>query len=309
LPEDLTAVTAVPSGVGFKLYGLRGSDKSLHALGTWPRVALGTTPLHYVVAPEDRTRVVILSDFLVNDGSRLLAGYIRSTSSGDGKVLVYDLANPAGSQYLAAPGNASAAAATNALFVNGMGLNGLGAPGSDAALYALKTQAQPFQAVKLALFDPDWAAGSGRSALTANGIAIFGYFSALDEQEHLHAVPPAVHAQALSSGTPFALADWPEIHAGSSQGLLLAGFGSSLAVHRGSVSETTGSVDTQDVIRIPLTLGSSTRPSVSAGPSTPVLVSSDPCTNVSLLVSMGKDLLVGISDKNGGRLIRLQAQE
>jgi hypothetical protein len=173
----------------------------------------------------------------------------------------------------------------------------------------LKTQAPPFQAVKLALFDPDWAAISGRSAMTANGIAIFGYFSALDEQEHLHAVPPAVYARALASGTPFSLADWPEIHAGSSGGLLVAGFGNGLAVHRATVSETTGAVDTLDVLRIPLTLGSEQRPSVRAGPPAPVLVSRDACTQVNLLVPMGRDLLVGISDKNGGRLVRLEAQE
>jgi hypothetical protein len=316
MPQGVTSLTAVPNETGFKLYGVRGSDKSLYALGTWPHIALGAAPLHHVVAPADRSRVVFLSDFLINDGSRLLTGYIRGTSDGAGNVLVYELDDPASSRYLPAPGATSAAAAdgtatsgASAFFVNGMGLDGRGGPGNDGALYALKTEAGSLQAMELALFDPEWAATSGRSAMTANGFGVFGYFSAMDEQEHLRAVPPSVYAQALASGTPFSLADWPEIYAGSSESLFLAGFGNGLAVHRASVSETTGTVDTEEVLRIPLSHGSEQGLSVSAGQSAPVLLSPDSCTNVSLLIPMGRDLLVGVSDKNGGRLVRIKEQE
>jgi hypothetical protein len=309
LPQGLLALTAVSNEGTFTLYGVRGADKTLHALGTWPHVSLRDKPLQHVVAPADRTRTVFLSGFLVNDGRRLLTGYIRGNSNGDGAVLVHDLADPASSHYLLAPGNTSAAAGASAFLVNGMGLDGLGAPGSDAALYALRTQASPSQAVKFALFNPEWAAVSGRSAMTASGIAVLGYFSGLDEQEHLHAVPPAVQEQALASGSPFLLENWPEIYAGSSEGLSIAGFGEGLAVHRASVLESTGALDTLDVIRIPLSLGGEQEPSVHAGPPAPVLVSPDACTHVSLLVPMGRDLLVGVSDMNGERLVRLQVQE
>jgi len=308
LPQGLTALTAVPRHGGFDLYGVRGTDKSLHALGTWPHLTLGDTPLQYVVAPEDRTRTVFLSGFLVNDGRRLLTGYIRSGASGDGRVLVHDLDDSTRSHYVPAPGNTSAAAGASAFLVNGMGLEALGAPGDEAAIYALSTGSSPFQAVKLALFEEAWAPASGRSAMTANGIALFGYLSAWDEQEHLHAVPPSVHEAALAHGTPFRLADWPEVHAGSSEGLSVAGFGDGVAVHRTRMSESSGTVETLDVIRIPLTLGSGTEPPLRVGPPVPVLVSPDACTQVGFLVPMGQDLLVGVSDSAGGRLVRVQGE-
>jgi hypothetical protein len=45
---------------------------------------------------------------------------------------------------------------------------------------------------------------------------------------------------------------------------------------------------------------------VAIGVRVPVLVSADQCTSVNVLTSLGSDLLVGLSDKNGRRLVRIQ---
>jgi hypothetical protein len=155
-------------------------------------------------------------------------------------------------------------------------------------------------------FSPEWAAVSGPSAKTSNGIAVFGYFSGADALTHLRAVPPSIYSHALSTGTPFSLADWPEVYVGESEGLLLAGFGNGMVVHRGAWSQAVGEMDTQDVLWIPLMAGTGGTPPVTIGQPVPLLVSNDSCTNVTSLIPMGKNLLVGLSDKNGKRLVHLK---
>ncbi|EAU62927.1 hypothetical protein STIAU_1830 [Stigmatella aurantiaca DW4/3-1] len=306
LPQDLSHLTAVPSQTGFSLYGIRGTLKTLHSLGKWPHLSLSETPLLEVIAPEDRRFNPILSPFLVNDGRRLVTGYIKTNTRGTGSILIHDLEALTPPLYVPAPGNASAAAMTGAaasgisgFLVSGMGLAQLGSVSSDSAVYVLKTPKQPDRATPLATFAPEWAAVSSVSAYTSNGIAVLGYFSGMDTQEHLHAVPSAAQATALISGTPLSLLDWPEIYSGNSEAFFVSGFGNGLAIHRGT---RTG---TQEVRWIPLAHSSTELSAVQAGLPLSLLWSQDTCTRVTRLVPMGPDLLVGIDDKSGERLVRI----
>jgi hypothetical protein len=301
LPEGIDAVTAVPSGSEFKLYGLRSSD--LYALGTWPNVALGAASLQSIYAEADRdggTRY--LSGYLTNDGTRLLAGYTKQGtdfSNIPGTVLVYDTATPANSKYLAANGNFTAAGFDGGFFINGQGIEGSNESGN--AVYALRTSTTPFQGSKLASFPP---AGlySGFTAVASNGVAVLG-FSDNTFANHIRAVAPATYTPALSSGTPFTLTDTnaPEVYAGADL-QSVAGFGEGVALRRGSFTATS------DISRFELTLGGITPTSVTVGERKAVLTVGNACTDVVLMAPMGPDLLVGVKDKNGRRLVRLQVQ-
>ncbi|MDC0712213.1 hypothetical protein POL68_27345 [Stigmatella sp. ncwal1] len=306
LPQDLSHLTAVPTQTGFSLYGIRGTSKTLHRLGTWPHLALSEPPLLNVIAPEDRRFNPILSPFLVNDGRRLMTGYIHANTRGNGSVLIHDLEAPSTPLYVPAPGNVSAAAMTGSaasgvsgFLVSGMGLAQLGSVNSDSAVYGLKTLRQPVRATPLATFAPEWAAVSSVSVFTSNGIAVLGYFSGMDTQEHLRAVPSTAQATALATGTPLSLSDWPEIYSGHTEAFFASAFGNGLAIHRGTRAGT------QEVRWIPLTHSSTELSAVQAGPPLSLLSSRDTCTRVTRLVPLGSDLLAGIADKAGERLVRL----
>ena len=306
LPAGIGAVSAVQSGSDFQLYGLTGgSDSSLYALGTWPAIAASTTPLRPVVPEADQGANTFPSGYLTNDGTRLLTGYTMLGENFPGKVLVYDTATPAESTYVSAAGNFSAAAVPGAFLINGVGIEGVAEGGS--AIYALKTDAKPFQGTKLATF-PVAGVFSGYTAVTSDNIAVLGYAASdastsdpFDTINYLTAVAPAVYTPAISGGTTFVLTNPNaiEIYAkGDLQGV--AGFGTGVALHRGTFTAT------KDISRIELTVGGITPSTVTAGDLTSVLTTSNTCTNVVGMTPMGADLLVGVADKNGRRLVRLQ---
>jgi hypothetical protein len=298
LPEGIGAVTAVPSGSEFKLYGLRDTD--VYALGTWPNVALGAASLQSIYAEADRdggTRYP--SGYLTNDGTRLLAGYTKQgpVTAIPGTVLVYDTVTPANSKYLAANGNYTAAGFDGGFFINGQGIEGSSESGN--AVYALKTSTSSFQGSKLASFPP---AGlySGFTAVATNGVAVLG-FSDSNFANHLRAVAPATYTPALSSGTPFTMNDTnaPEVYTGADL-QSVTGFGEGVALRRGTFTATS------DISRFELTLGGINPASVAVGERKSVLTVGNACTDVVLMAPMGPDLLVGVKDKNGRRLVRLQ---
>jgi hypothetical protein len=299
LPEGIGAVTAVPSGSAFKLYGLRNTD--IHALGTWPNVALGAAPLQSIYAEADRdggTRFP--NGYLTNDGTRLLAGYTKPgpLTNTPGTVLVYDTATPANSTYLSANGNFSAAGYSGGFFINGQGIEGASEGGNG--IYGLKTSATPFQGSKVANF-PTAELFSSATAVASNGVAVFGYSSY--PTDTLRAVAPATYNPEISSGAPFVLNDTnaPEVYSGTDL-KSATGFGAGVALHRGTFTATS------DISRFELTLGGSTPTSVTVGERKSVLTVSNTCSDVVLMAPMGPDLLVGVKDKNGRRLVRLQVQ-
>ncbi len=138
--------------------------------------------------------------------------------------------------------------------------------------------------------------------MAANGVAVLGYADS-SFANHLRAVAPATYTPALTGGTTLALTDTnaPEIYSGSDL-KSVAGFGEGVALHRGPFTST------KDVSRIALTLGGITPGSVTPGDLEAVLTTSNSCTNVVSLTSMGSDLLVGVKDKNGRRLVLLKKQ-
>jgi hypothetical protein len=297
LPEGIGAVTAVPSGAEFKLYGLRNTD--LYALGTWPNVALGAAPLQSIYAEADRDGgTKYPNGYLTNDGTRLLAGYTKPgpLTNVPGTVLVYDTATPANSTYLSANGNFSAAGYSGGFFISGQGLEGASEGGNG--IYGLKTGATPFQGSKVATF-PTAELFSSATAVASNGVAVFGYSNY--PTDTLRAVAPATYNPEISSGAPFVLNDTnaPEVYSGTDL-KSAAGFGQGVALHRGTFTTTS------DVSRFALTLSGVAPTSPSVGQRMPVLTTSNTCTNVVLLAPMGPDLLVGVKDKNGRRLVRLQ---
>ncbi|HYO56208.1 hypothetical protein [Archangium sp.] len=312
LPDAISAVTAVRSGPGYKLYGLGGTGKSLHELGTWPNVTLGGTALQSIIAEADRGETTYSSGFLTNDGTRLLAGYTKpgSLTNTPGTVLVYDTASPDKSTYMSAPGNYSAAAISGYFFINGQGIQGSASSGN--AVYALKTETSPFQGSRLATF-PEADVFSSAMAVTSTGVAVFGYgkYDAAEKKtiNRLRAVAPATYSPALTSGTALALSDSnaPEIYSGTDF-FSAASFGEGVAIHRGSYDPTTFEAFTTGLSRIELTTGGIDPKSVTAGEPESVLTTHDTCTHVVELTPMGSDLLVGVQDKNGRRLVRIRKQ-
>jgi len=300
IPSSLVAVTAITHGNSYKLYGLRTSDKTVQSLGTWPTVTVDSAPPVFVLAEEDRNETTFLGGYLTNDGTRVLTGYTKMGTGFPGNVLVYDTVTPANSTRLSAPGNFSAAAVPGTFFINGTGLGTATGP----AVYALRAQNQTYAMSTLATF-PSTTAASGYTAVSTNNVAVFGY--SVYPKNTLHAVPPAEYTAALSSGKPFALAGWPEVYSGEDL-FGAAGFGSGVVLHRGSYDPETFAPLTKDVVRRELTVGGSSSQTVAVGALTPVLTAVNTCTQVNTLAPMGEDLLVGVSDENGHRLVRLQKQ-
>jgi hypothetical protein len=300
VPEGLLAVTAMPQGSDYALYALKRSDTSIYALGTWPStVALGAQPLANVVAPEDRASEVFLNPYLVNDGTRLLAGYTKRGDNAPGSVLVFDTVKPENATYLPAPGNYSAAGLPDIFIFSGVGLE---ATTYDSAIYALQAGAK---GTKLATFDPRLQAFSGPTAVTADGIAVLGYFPAEGFSNHLRAVAPAQYRPVLTEGrTPVDLSTAPEVYARADL-FEVAGFGDSVALHRGTYDPKTRLAITQNVARIPLEVSALDPQVVTVGTLQNVLVAQDVCTQVMYMAPLGRDLLVGIFDSKGRRLVRV----
>ncbi|HEX8824218.1 MAG TPA: hypothetical protein VF794_30135 [Archangium sp.] len=298
LPEGIGSVTAIQSGPEFKLYGLRGTD--LYELGTWPNVALGTAALQSTIAEPDRAGTTYPNGYLTNDGTRVLSGYTKPgpLTNTPGMVLVYDTRTPANSQYVSAPGNFTAAGLSGSFLINGQGIEGSNESGN--AVYALKTETSPFQGSRFATF-PESGLYSGYTAVATNGVAVLGYSDSAFTN-HLRAMAPALYTPALSGGTTLALSDSnaPEIYSGDLAEI--TAFGEGVALHR------TNFPNTRDVSRIALTVGGTDAKVVTAGTLESVLTTSNTCTNVVTMSPLGADLLVGVKDKNGRRLVRLQVQ-
>ncbi|MCE9670591.1 hypothetical protein LY474_22555 [Myxococcus stipitatus] len=305
--DNLAAVGSTP-GPTYSLYAVQGwgKDAALYSLGTWPDLQPPTTKLYDVVSPADRagTPSVFAGGYLVAEGPRLFAGYTTGATGAPGSIAAYDTVTPASSTYVSAPMNFSAAAfsagTTSAVLVNG---GGLGSVSGGLAIYGLVTSSTPFGAVRVASFPQGGAAGSGFTAVADNGVAALGFFHNPDFVNVLYGVAPSVVSQALTSGTPFALGDQSLIPVGSDFNAAAA-FGGGVVINRGAYDENWSFVST-DVSRFSLT-PDMTGNTVTVGTRTPVLAYVDPCTSVVKLDSLGSDLLVGISDKNGRRLVRIQ---
>jgi hypothetical protein len=205
---------------------------------------------------------------------------------------------PVGSRFLNSPGNFSADAfnrgTTNAFLVNA---SGLGSLSEGLGVYALVTSADPERTVKVASF-PANAGGSGFTAVSDNGVAALGYSDA-SYTNKLHAVPPVLMESTIGSGTPLTLTDQPEVAVGSNF-TGLSPFGNGVAVLRGGFTSST------DVSRFAFSFGIAGPQSVVVEERVPVLTFVNQCTSVELLAPLGADLLVGLNDRGGRRLVRIR---
>ncbi|MCP3100576.1 hypothetical protein LZ198_17030 [Myxococcus sp. K15C18031901] len=309
LPANIAAVGSTP-GPTYSLFAVQGfgKDAALYSLGTWPNLQLSATKLYDVVTPADRagTPAVYAGGYLVVEGPWLFAGYTTGASGAPGSIAAYDTVTPASSTYVTAPKNYSAAAfsdgTTSAVLVNGGGLD---TASGGLAIYGLLTSATPFSAVRVATFPTGGAAASGFTAVADNGAAALGFFHNPDFVNVIYGVAPSVVSAALTTGTPFALGDQSPI-AVESDFNAAGAFGGGVAVNRGAYDADFNFVST-DVSRFALSPTMSG--TVTVGPRTPVLGYVDQCTSVVSMQSLGSDLLVGLSDKNGRRLVRLQVAQ
>ncbi|MCP3100574.1 hypothetical protein LZ198_17020 [Myxococcus sp. K15C18031901] len=307
LPADVSALGVSP-GPTYSLYAVKGfgKDAALYSLGIWPDLQPSTTKLHDVVTAADRaqgTPDAFVGSGLVNDGKRLVASYTTAAAGAPGHLAVYDIETPAASTYVAAPMNYTAASFasgdTSAVLVNG---GGLGTLSGELGVFGLVTSANPFTPVKVASF-PAAAASSGFTSVADNGIAVLGYSRSPDYVNVVHAVAPSLVTQALTGGAPVALGDQTQLDVGSNFNQASA-FGAGVAVQRGAYDASFTFVAT-DVSRYALSTGIG-GDAVTVGERTAVVTFADQCTSVVRMDALGSDLLLGVSDKNGQRLVRVR---
>ncbi|MFY1824920.1 hypothetical protein ACN47A_03335 [Myxococcus fulvus] len=306
LSPDILALGSSP-GPTYAFYGIqgRGKEAGLYSLGTWPDLQPGTTRLFDVVTQADRdgSAAVYPGGYVINDGTHVFTGYTLGSTGAPGNLGAYDLATPANSHYVVAPKNYSAAAFWNgelsAVLVNGGGLGTL--PGTDLAVYGLVTSTDPTSAVRVANFPQGDAVASGFTAVTSNGVAALGYFDG-NFVNVIYGVAPATVSTAITSGTPLDLGTQAKIDVGSDFNGAGA-FGTGVAINRGGYDADFNFVST-DVSRYALSVG--TGDIVTVGSRVPVLTYVNQCTSVTMLEPLGSDVLVGVSDRNGRRLVRLQ---
>jgi hypothetical protein len=299
LPAGIIAVTAVGPGPVYTVYGLSGADEKVYPLGAWPSLQTGGDSLFSIIEPSDRGRTVFPSGYLVNDGSRLLSGYTKSGANFPGYLSLYQTQTPASLRYIAAPGNFTAAAFQDTFLINGLGL---GSTPPEAGIYALQAQTDPPTLSMLARFDPAWEASSGYTAVTAHGVAVLGYFDGQSFSNRLRAAPPSLYQPALSSKAPFELSAATELTL-PSDFFNVAAFGNGVALLLGDGSSWPPAYT--DVSRVALALSGGSPQTVTPGPAAPVLKFTDSCTQIQSLTELGNSLLVGGSDKNGERLVRI----
>ncbi|WP_342376520.1 hypothetical protein [Myxococcus stipitatus] len=304
MPDNVAALGSSP-GPTYSLYAVQGSgkDAALYSLGTWPDLQPSVTKLYDVVTPADRagSATVYAGGYVVNDGFRLLAGYTLGASGSPGSVAVYDLSTPANSTYVSAPKNFTAASFSHgdvsAVLINGGGLGNLP---TGLGVYGLVTSVTPVATTRVVNF-PQGTVASGFTAVADNGVAAVGLFNG-DFINVLYGVAPAPLSSAITTGTPLELSAQTPIDVGTDFNGA-ASFGSGVVVNRGGYDENYSFVST-DVSRFALSTGNNGS-TVTVGARTPVLVYPNQCTRVTLLEPMGSDVLVGVSDKNGRRLVRL----
>lgn len=292
LPSGITTVGLV----GTTLFGV-GTDKQLHQLGSLPTLTLGPA-LASVLSPADvaADAGAFLSGSLASSGTQLLTGYTRAGAGFPGNVLVYDTAD-GGTRHVSAPGNYTAAGFSSGFLVNGGALD----TATGSGVYVLDAQG----AYGLASFDAAWMASSGYTGVTANGVFLLGYFDGTDYQNHVRAVPPSLSAPALTGRSGFALSSAAEVLA-AGDALDFATLGNDAVVVRGGYDATTFEAFTTKVERLPLTLAGSGTQTVTAGTPVTLLEATNHCTSVSFVVGAGTRLLVGLSDRNGRRVVLVQ---
>jgi hypothetical protein len=272
--------------------------RTVHPIGTLPSLALG--PALADIRPiADRDAGTFVSGYVASNGQQLLVGYTKSGMGFPGNVAIVTPAD-GGVEYVSAPGNYSAAALSSGAFlVNGLGLG----TASGNGLFALRPGATTMSAL-LTLF-PDAFGGSGNIAVTSTGVVIAGNFRP-DFSSVARALTPSQYAAAVTGGTNFTYTPTTApVVAEGSDFANLATLGPDAVVVRGGFDPMFNPF-TVRVERVPLTLAGSGTQTVTVG--TPVvLLQNGPvrCTRVFAAFSTGTDLYLGLTDRQGRRLVQL----
>ena len=308
------ATGVVPGARGPEVFAI-SSAGHVHALGAWPALdaPADANRVYDALVPADRARQLIGTLGPEGSGSHLLAGYRTATAGSfhDERVALFNTAAPdAGVLHLDAPGHESLSTLGSNFLV---GARGLGALSAARGVYALNVQTNP-PAVALAAAYPDGDPSEnvrpGPIAHTTQGLTVIGYYLDAADRHSLRLVPPAALAEAMSGGTPVALAGLPELTPRDDvRGA--AGFGAGVAVLHSRWAG--GLLYGLGTLRYyPLSVQGGV---VSAGAPQDVLDSAahdefGACTSVHRLEPVGEDLLVTLADRErtGVRLVRIARQ-
>jgi hypothetical protein len=302
--------TVVSSGAlpaGTAAFGLRNgqlytvtTDGQLRSLGTLPSLTLGPAIVD-VRAPADRDGGIFIGGTIASNGQNLLTGY---TKLGTGIPGVVALVQPedAGVEYLSAPGNyTSVGLASGAFIVNSLGL----ANATGNGLFALRP-GSPSQSALLTSF-PQSFAGSGYTALTTAGVLVAG-FSQLPSYDNVaRAFPLTTYGGPVSSGSSFSYqaANAPIVAEGADFAALTS-FDTDAIVVRGGYDAMYNPFTTR-VDRVPLALAISGATQTVAVGTAQTLLENSPaqCTRVFAAVGAGTDLYLGLTDRQGRRLVKI----
>lgn len=288
LPFSIGAVTTAAEGEEHRLYALDVGTGTVLNLGHWPFDLASSTTM-FETLPPDGTEELYPSWFLAFNGARLAAGYTGAfdvaAGVAPGAIALYDLnaAEGAALSYIDSDNNYAAAFIGDALIVNASSLDTLS---SGTAIYGL-TEAPTVVATYA---DPSMTYGGPLVATSGGGLVVAGYFGDPLVQ-HFFLLPPTDVTAALA-GESVSLSDAEEILAAPA--LSAARFGDTLAYVHGDFFNPL-----EGLRRVSLADGASRAP-------VDVLTANDACTNIDLLADIGDDLLVGISDDAGRRLVRVR---
>ncbi|MDP3499398.1 MAG: hypothetical protein Q8S33_03670 [Myxococcales bacterium] len=300
----VTSSGALPAGTS--AFGLHAgqlftvtTDRQLRQLGTLPSLALGPA-ITDVRAPADRDAGIFLGSTISSNGQQLLTGYTKSGAGFPGIVAVVEPSD-GGVEYVTAPGNyTTVGLPSGAFIVNGTGLGS----STGNGLFALRPGV-PSQTALLATF-PDPFGASGYTTATANGVLIAGNARTPDFSNVVRALAPSAYLGPIASGLSFTYqaGDAPIVAEGDDFADLTS-FGNDAIVVRGGFDAMFNAFTTR-VERVPLTLSGSGTQTVTVGAAQVLLENGAlQCTRVFAAIGSGTDLYLGLSDRQGRRLVKL----
>jgi hypothetical protein len=310
LPVAVVEQALPEGGTGLVTYGYNG-DGRVHRLGVWPQLsAPDAANLAFdAVSQAHRTSQVVITPLLAATQGRLLAGYrvVQGVAFAGGGVSLFDTSHPeAGTRWLAAPGVEAVMGLGSYFLVGG---NGLGAAAAGLGVYGVKADEATLSPGLAAKYPnpSDQGTRPGLMALTSNGLPVIGTYLDAASRHSVRLPEPSALMDALSGGSALDLAVAPELTQVDDVANLTS-FGQGVAVlHAHEVRGILPVLGRLD--HYPLS-----RPGGDAGTAigAPVtmLSASDGCMVVSQLVPMsgGVNVIVGLWDRNGQRLVRLAAR-
>ncbi len=308
LPVALVDEAQADGRVGQVVYGYSG-DGRVHRLGVWPNIVApdASNVAFDAISPADRASQFVTASLLVTTRGQLLASYrtLRSAAFVGGGISIYDTVRPEeGVRRMAATGVEGALGLGSYFLVGG---DGVGTAASGRGVYGVDTDDTmplPGLVAKYPVL-PGENVRPGLMALAANGVVVMGYYLDIADRHSLRMPEPSRLMEALSGGPVIDLSEAPELTSANDVANLAA-FGQGVAVLHSKqargILPALGRLDHYTLSRAGGDAGTAV--------GTPVTILSaddDACTAVSQLVPVtgAMNLVVGLWDRNGQRLVRL----